>query len=152
MFYNTLLTNLRLLAKMQSVTWGLCVFDCVNKIICYKCCRKPCQDRCLTPWTLLKWVIKGIWLGITISAVRNKVEEWDDKTSYNIVEYEARFKTRLDTYLTIYLCQLPIFFVARCPIFCIYSCFTCCCTDTGPEQQEVNVGEMKHLLVSYDYV
>ena len=43
LFYNTLLTNLRLFTKIElSTTWGLFCFDCLNHLCCFKCCRKPC--------------------------------------------------------------------------------------------------------------
>ena len=151
LFYNTLLTNLRLLAKIHSTTWGLCIFDLFNKICCYKCCRKPCQDRCCTPWLFFKWFLTVVWVLLTIKVVRDQQDEWDDKASDYIVEYEARFQTRLDTYLIIYMCQLPIFIAARLPIFCVYSIFTCCCIDDEREW-ELNVDQMKELLISYDYV
>ena len=67
LFYNTLLTNLRLFAKIEfCTTWGLCCFDCLNILCCFKCCRKACQDRCLTPFTVLKWVLSAAWIGYTI--------------------------------------------------------------------------------------
>ena len=71
LFYNTLLTNLRLLTKIHSTTWGLCVFDLFNKICCYKCCRKPCQDRCCSPWLIFKWFLTVVWVLLTIKVVRD---------------------------------------------------------------------------------
>ena len=59
-------------------------------------------------------------------------------------------ETRLDTYLTIYLLQLPIFLGARFPLWCVYSCATCCCDDG--EAININYESMRERIVSYDYV
>ena len=72
LFYNTLLINLRFTAKMRCVTWGLCIFDCFNGIICYACLRKPCQDRICTPWTAGKWLVSAGIMGWTITMIRDK--------------------------------------------------------------------------------
>ena len=44
LLYNNLLINLRFLAKMRSMTFGLCIFDCVNWTTCYCILLKPCRD------------------------------------------------------------------------------------------------------------
>ena len=35
LFYNNLLINLRFLAKMRCVTFGMCLFDLFNYLFCY---------------------------------------------------------------------------------------------------------------------
>ena len=60
LFYNTLLINLRLLAKMRCVTFGLCLFDCLNWMICFCCIRKFCQDRLNSFFTLIKWILYSV--------------------------------------------------------------------------------------------
>jgi len=72
--YNNLLINLRFKAKMKCVTFGLCLFDCANFTMCYCFLVKPCRDRCFTPWTLGKWLVKGAIFGYTIYLVRDKLE------------------------------------------------------------------------------
>ena len=69
LFYNNLLINLRFYAKMQCVTCGLCLFDVINWLFCYCILAKPCRDRCVTPWTVGKWVLKAALLGTTIVLV-----------------------------------------------------------------------------------
>jgi len=75
LFFNTLFTNLRLLAKMRCVTLGLCVFDCMNYICCYKCCKFGCQDRCSSGGcpklqTAFKWLLSAIIVGTNIYYIR----------------------------------------------------------------------------------
>jgi len=66
LFYNNLMINLRFVAKMRCVTFGMCIFDAFNYLMCYCILRKPCRDRCFSPWTLGKWLIKGGIIGYTI--------------------------------------------------------------------------------------
>ena len=70
MFYNTILTNLRLIAKIKCVTLGLCLFDCTNFLICFCCIRKLCQDRMNSWFTLIKWVLKIGIIGYTIYLIQ----------------------------------------------------------------------------------
>ena len=70
--YNKLFTNLRFLAKVNCVTFGLCTFDCFNALICFCILKKPCRDRCFTPWTIGKWVIKAAIFGVAIKMVKDK--------------------------------------------------------------------------------
>ena len=76
LFYNNLLINLRFLAKMYCVTFGLCIFDLLNFLCCYCCLLKPCRDRFFTLWTLIKWLIKGGIFGYTIYLIQQKKNEW----------------------------------------------------------------------------
>ena len=78
LFYNNLLINLRFLAKMRCVTFGLCIFDALNFLFCYCFLVKPCRDRCFTPWSLIKWLIKGGVFGYTIYIIQEKKDEWED--------------------------------------------------------------------------
>ena len=70
LFFNLLLSNLRLLAKINCTTLGLCIFDCPNNLCCFKFLRYPCQNRLrdcrTTTWFMLKWLISGIMMGYTI--------------------------------------------------------------------------------------
>ena len=77
LFYNNLLINLRFLAKMRCVTFGLCLFDAINYAFCYCFLAKPCKDRCFSLWTLGKWAIKGGIIGYTIYLVQQKQDDWD---------------------------------------------------------------------------
>lgn len=78
LFYNNLLINLRFLAKMRCVTFGMFLFDALNFLFCYCFLVKPCRDRCFTPWTIIKWLIKGGIIGTAIYYVQQKNEEWDE--------------------------------------------------------------------------
>jgi len=70
LLFNNLLTNLRFLAKMRCVTFGLCCYDCLNWTMCACILNKPCRDRCFTPWTIGKWIIKAGLIGYTIYLIR----------------------------------------------------------------------------------
>lgn len=148
LFYNNLLINLRFLAKMRCVTLGLCLFDAFNFLFCYCFLVKPCRDRCFTPWTLVKWLIKGGIIGTAIYYVRQKKEDWDEDFVIGGLDDE-KSDTMLDIYLIVYLLQHPLFIVARFPIFLIYSILTCCC-DKG---QEFNDDEkFEDRILSFDFV
>jgi len=69
LLYNNLLINLRFAAKMKCVTFGMCLFDGINLCQCYCFLNKPCRDRCFTPWTIVKWIIKAGLIGFTIFLV-----------------------------------------------------------------------------------
>ena len=75
LFYNNLLINLRFKCKIKCVTAGLCIFDFFNWIGCYCCLRKPCRDKCFTPWTLGKWFVKVIIFGYTIYILKARESE-----------------------------------------------------------------------------
>ena len=61
LFFNTLLSNLRLLCKMNCVTFGFCSYDIPNCLCLFKCCRKPCENNysngCGLVWLFIKWAI-----------------------------------------------------------------------------------------------
>ena len=90
LFYNNLLINLRFLAKMRCVTFGMCLFDAFNYLFCYCFLLKPCRDRCFTPWSLGKWLIKGGVFGYTIYLIMEKKNRWED-------EYDLGLQDDLDT-------------------------------------------------------
>ena len=77
-YYNNLLINIRFKSKMRSVTLGLCCFDAINFCFCYCFLVKPCRDRCFTPWSIIKWVLKIIIIGTTVHLIREKKSEWED--------------------------------------------------------------------------
>jgi len=148
LFYNNLMINLRFMAKMRCVTFGLCLFDCINYAFCYCFLQKPCRDKCFTPWTVGKWAIKAAIMGYTVFLVKEKRELWED--SFEPGEMVGDSGTsRLDTYLIVYLLQHPIFIIARLPIFILYSILTCCC-DKGVEFNEDN--EFKDRVISFDFI
>ena len=86
LFYNNLLINLRLLAKIRCVTFGLCLFDALNFAFCYCFLVKPCRDKCFSPWTLGKWLIKGGIIGYTIYLVQQKKDDWEE--AWELGEYD----------------------------------------------------------------
>ena len=148
LFYNTLLINLRLLAKMRCVTFGLCIFDCANILCCFRCCKKPCQDRCcVSPWPIFKWFISCGVLGYTIMLIIDLQENWDKDQDDG---YFRGGTTRLDMYLIVYLLQIPIFWIARLPVFCLFEFMTCCC-DKG-EDIDMDIADMKDRVIAYDFV
>lgn len=126
---------------MKSVTLGKCGFDLINYLFCYCFLVKPCRDRCFSPWTIVKWLIKGGIIGYTIWLVHEKktgptwLGSFETGTLENMPS--PRGTTRLDIYLIIYIIQHPIFMAARLPIFLFYSLFTCCC-DKGIDLNEDN--------------
>ena len=125
-FYNNLLINLRFYSKMQCVTFGICIFDCINYAFCYCFLQKPCRDRCFTIWTTIKWSIKAAIMGYTIWLVRDMRERWEASFEPGDLVTEPG-TSNLDTYLIIYLLQHPIFIASRIPIFILYSILSCCC-------------------------
>lgn len=138
--------NLRFLAKMRCVTFGICLFDVFNFIFCYCFLVKPCRDRCFSPWTLVKWVIKAGIIGYTIFLIGDKKDRWDDDFEINPLENAS---SRLDMYLIVYLVQHPVFILSRFPIFLLYSILTCCC-DKGQEIPDDT--EFEDRVLSFDFV
>lgn len=67
--YNNLLINLRFRCKISCKTAGVCVYDCVNHLICYTCLKKLCRDKCFELLTLVKWGVKAAIFGYTIYLV-----------------------------------------------------------------------------------
>ena len=86
LFYNNLLINLRFLAKMRCVTFGLCIFDAFNYLFCYCFLVKPCRDKWFTYWSLIKWLIKGGILGTTIYLVQEKRNQWEDEYDLGVID------------------------------------------------------------------
>lgn len=149
LFYNNLFINLRFKSKMKSVTLGLCCFDAINYCICYCFLVKPCRDRCLTPWSVVKWVIKAVIFGTTVYLIQEKKSEWEDAFDVGSLDLERLERTRLDTYLIIYLLQHPLFLAARPIAFLIFSLVTCCC-DKGTDLPEDFKFEDR--ILSFDFV
>ena len=73
LLFNNLLINLRFYCKMRCVTVGLCVYDAVNFVQCECCLNKPCRDRCFTPWTIVKWILKTVVISVTLYILNQDV-------------------------------------------------------------------------------
>lgn len=102
LFYNNLLINLRFKCKMNCVTVGMCIFDVVNFIWCYCILRKPCRDRCFTPWTLGKWFIKVGLFGYTIYLVKQRESEVMIEDENAVIQYQEG-DNNLSTFLIVYI-------------------------------------------------
>ena len=126
LLYNNLLINLRFKVKTKSVTCGMFFYDCINSVICFWCLLKPCRDRWFTPWTIVKWVIYTGIIGYTTFLVRDKKDSWLDEFQTGATHAEEP-DFNLDLWLILYLLQYPIFFIARFPLFLLFSFLTCCC-------------------------
>ena len=146
LLFNNLLINLRFKCKMSCVTVGLCLFDCVNHVICYRFLLAPCRDQCFKPWTLFKWVIKILIFGYTIDLVKSKRNEWHDEYIIGTIE---KHENMLDVFLLIYILQHVIFIAVRLPLFLIYTTLTCCCYK-GQEYEEDE--KFVDRIISFDYV
>ena len=80
LFYTNLMINLRFKCKLKCYTIGLCVFDCLNFIFCYRILLKPCRDQCcIKPWTIGKWIIKVGLIGLTSYLIRQKNHQWEEE-------------------------------------------------------------------------
>ena len=44
--YNNLLINMRFKCKICCKTCGVCLYDCLNNLMCYCCLKRFCRDRC----------------------------------------------------------------------------------------------------------
>ena len=141
--------NLRFTAKMRCVTFGLCLFDAFNYLFCYCFLVKPCRDRCFTPWTIGKWLIKGGFMGYTIYMIQDKQDRWVEDFQVGTFEEDRGEKTKLAMYLIVYLLQHAIFIVSRLPIFLCYSILTCCC-DKGNEIDDD--AEFEDRILSFNFV
>ena len=143
---------------MNCVTFGLCIFDCINFVFCYCVLLKPCRDRCFTPWTLVKWVLKAGIFGYTIYLVNKREDEALAEREESLaegvfIEYEED-DGNLATYLWVYVLQHVIFITARIPIFILYSLLTCCC-DKGAEYPNApnrDEPEFNDRIISFDYI
>ena len=89
--FNNLLINLRFYCKMNYVTCGLCVFDCINFAQCHCCLDKPCRDRCFTPWTIVKWILKTLIIVATIVLINQEVK--------GLEQVEELFTDRGESYI-----------------------------------------------------
>ena len=146
LFYNNLFINLRFHCKVKCLTCGYVIFDFFNYLFCYCFLRKACRDRCFTPLTIVKWVIKIGVIGYTIHMVKEKNKDWEDEREDMVTTID---KSHLDMYLIVYLLQHPIFIVSRVPIFLIYSVLTCCC-EKGADLGDDNKFEDR--ILSFDYI
>ena len=58
--------------------------------------------------------------------------------------------TRLDTYLILFMLQVPIFFLLRLVIYAFFACLTCCCNVWDEDLPEgLN---LKERIISVDFV
>ena len=147
-FYNSLLINIRFLVKMKCVTYGICVFDCFNYLCCYPCLKKCCIGRC-NHWGIIpKWLFCAGVMGYTIYLIRQKVDKWHE-FEFQVGELDLG-TTRLDSYLILFLLQIPIFFALRIVIFMLFSIFTCCCNVWDEDLPDGL--ELKERIISYDFV
>ena len=71
---------------MRCVTFGMCLFDAFNFLFCYCFLVKPCRDRCFTPWSLGKWLIKGGVFGYTIYLIMEKKNRWEDEYDLGLLD------------------------------------------------------------------
>ena len=146
LLYNNLLINLRFYVKVKSTTCGLFFYDLINLLQLNMCLNKPCRDKCFTGPTVLKWIVKAVFIGITIGFVRGDKQVYDDGFNPGAV-YEPL--TNLDTYLIIYILQHPIFIISRIPIFILYTILTCCCDKNDMVDEDY---EFKDRVISLDYI
>lgn len=77
----------------------------------------------------------------------NKRDEWEEDFQVGALDEEEA--TQLDMLLIIYVLQHPLMFVARIPLFIVYTLLTCCC-DKSPMTHSRK--EFKDLIISLDYV
>ena len=155
LFYNNLLINLRFRCKMSCVTTGLCIYDCLNFMFCHCVLLKPCRDRCFTPWTLGKWVLKVGIFGYTIFLVGKRRDEKLELMEGDGVYIELENDDgNLGIYLWGYVLQHVIFILARIPIFLLYSLLTCCCDkgETYPNAPNRDAPDFSDRLISFDYI
>ena len=74
-FYNNLAYNWRFSVKIASYPCGtyFC-FDPWNWLLCFCFLKKPCQDRCCTSWTAVKWTLffpAFAYLAYTVNSWKN---------------------------------------------------------------------------------
>ena len=76
LLYNNLFINIRFKMKIQCQTCGLCVYDFWNYLMCECLLNKVpiCRDNLTSPWTLGKWIIKWVYLGILCSMISKEVQ------------------------------------------------------------------------------
>ena len=146
LLYNNLLVNLRFKIKTKSVTCGMFFFDCINSVTCWFCAIKFCRDRIPSKWFVTKWLIYTIVFAPTIYFVMDKKNSWLDEFQTGATHAEEP-DFNLDIWLILYLLQHPIFFIARIPLFALFSCLTCCCDKDG-YQEDHNPNQ----LISFDYI
>lgn len=156
-FYNNLLFNLRFSINLWSHTAGICLFKYVNWLFCSCVLEKPCKDRCCTPWTIVKWILKAGVFGYTIHVTRKYHAYLEEPEQEGGLAIETSGTGEFDTYLLVYVLQHVIFIVARIPIFFLFSILTCCC-DKGQEWtvdedgNHVDDPKFKDRIISYDYI
>ena len=155
LFYNNLLINLRFRCKMNCVTFGLCIYDVANFLFCHCFLRKPCRDRCCSPWTAAKWILKGGIFGYTLFLLHKRAEERKAELSESaLIDLQGEDDGNLHVYLWVYVLQHVIFIVARIPIFILYSILTCCC-DKGaeiPNAEGKDEPDFSDRIISFDYI
>jgi hypothetical protein len=64
-----------------------CIFDAINYLFCYCFLKKPCRDKCFTPWTIGKWVIySGYFAALAYFVIQWKMTEFE-KIELGYAEY-----------------------------------------------------------------
>ena len=133
--YNNLLTNIRFKCKMSCVTLGKVTFDLVNYAILYCWLKNVCRDRFFKISSVIRWLCYTGIFAYTIYAVRSvKMNLRDTNPDVEHFLYGDAY-TNFDVYCILYICVYPAFYVARVPIFLLYSMLTCCC-DKGREYND----------------
>ena len=146
LLFNNLLINLRFWCKTQCYTFGICCFDWVNYLQCHCLLKSICRDQCFTPYTLVKWVVKTIIIGILIWMVKDEKRNYDEQFNAGAI-YEPL--TDLDNYLLIYVLQHPIFMISRIPIYFLYAILTCCCDKSD---EAGGRADFKDRILSFEYI
>lgn len=144
--YNNLFTNLRFRCKVSCKTLGLCIYDAINCLFGFCFLKKVCQDRCMTPFTVVKWVVKGAIFGYTAYIVRQM------KLDYIMPKYAAadvKPNIWIDIILSVYVAQHAIFIVFKPILYFVYFILTFCC-DKGMEFGENE--DFSDRIISYKYI
>ena len=124
LLFNNLLMGMRFKVKKNCVTIGMCCFDCINIVQCEFCLVKICKDDLTSGITALKWVFKlafFIVLAVLTGNAQKQIE----------LENDTREMTLSVALIVIYAVHIPMFLLARIPIFILYKICCCCfCDDT----------------------
>ena len=116
------------------INWIQCNFKYVNLI---------CRDKLHTGVTLGKWLVKIIFLIVTAIMLKNYGEEQE------LENVPREVNSNLVLVLFLYALQIPIYLVARLPIFIVFTCLTCCC-DTAQEVHSQH--DFKNWVIHLDYI
>lgn len=112
-FYNNLAYNWRFSVKIASYPCGtyFC-FDPWNWLLCFCFLKKPCQDRCCTSWTAVKWTLffpAFAYLAYTVNSWKNAKDlQFETEGIYEELGKEKsdylreKYMTNLDILYTIF--------------------------------------------------